>query len=1087
MRPLIVFSLRQHVLMNLIFIGLILTSLVGINQIPVDRYPNFPVGEAHALVSYPGATAAEVERLVTQKLEEALRGMESIEFVRTTTVAGQGELFIKFDDDTDYEQLYDRARSRLFAVQNQMPTIDGKPLAIHVAKLEVDAWVPVMQMSLIAKNQQKPLTQREATELAKALRDQLELIPGVKRIQIDGDQPEHFIVELDQKKLERHRLSYAEVVQALSLAGGAPPAGTIDTLAGERLFHVAARYQTLDDIRHVIVRRDGDGTHITVGQLIREERTGPETVSQGVMISSNGRPAIMCKVLKESTANTLTIKREVVKVGEQFMREYAHKDIELIYSADSAVRIDDYIGVLVGNLIGGAILVAAALLLFLSWRSALLTLSGVLFAILVALLYFWWSGSSLNELTVVGLVLVSGMLVGDAVVVIDNIQRHREEGKNITDAVIDGTNEVFWPVINAALTTVASFLPLLLMTGVVGDFFGLLPIAVTVALLGSLFECMLMLPQHVISLEKMLGPEKLPAKQLVTAGDYLGRPGVVGWLARWYDRVLLWNLRHPVKSMLGLFLLFLVAVGVLVQSRYATEIGQKPLLKMIFFPNDASILNVALRMPPDTTKEQTSTMVRTMETALVNLGAGKIANTNGFTGMIMDAYYKPVWSHQYGFIFIELPELKKRSVDAQAILDEVRQLLEQQFEKNGVQLEITQQLDGPPVGLPVTIRVSGRGDAEVAAAARALREHLQIQAQNKLKGLIDVYDDASQQIQQISYVPRWSDLAHYGVTQKQTLDFIAGAVEGAYVGDFRRSDDDIPIRVRLDRRLIDDPSRLLQVPIINEAQGRQVFIGDVVSLESQLVPASLVRRDFQRAVTITGNFAVDSPLSPAHVTDDVQAWFKEQHSKFPGVAIHFGGEAESTGKSYRSLMQAFFLSLFIIYLLLATQFRSYVQPLLILSNVIFAFIGVFIALGIMGLGIMAFPDGMIRPERGMFTVQSFIALVGLTGVVVNDAIVLIDFINIRRAEGRPLFEALRMAGHQRMRAILLTSITTIAGLLTMAIGIPEFSIAWSPLATCFIAGLTMSTFMTLLVVPVMYLILERLKGNREPMQEVPCA
>ena len=1073
MRPLIAFGVRQHVLMNLLYVGLILASLVAMRDIPVDRYPNLPFGEVHCVVRYPGADASEVERLVTQKLEDALRGMESVEYVRATSVPGQAEMFVKFDDDTDYDRLYDQARIRLLAVQNQLPTVDGKQLGMYLNKMDTDAWLPVMQVCLVAKDPLKPLATRQQDLLVKDLRDRLELLPGVKRIDIVGERREQFVIELDPAALERHRVTYGEVATALMQAGAAPPAGTIDTAQGERLFRVDARYRTRADVMDVLVRRVGDGAGVTVGDLCRQDASGERALDEGVLISVNGQDSVLCKVLKEKTANAITVKEAVVAASAQFTTEHQADGVSLIYTVDSAVRIQDYLGVLGSNLFWGLVLVTIALLCFLTWRSALLTISGVVFAIFASFLYFWLTGASLNELTVVGLVLVSGMLVGDAIVVVDNIQRHLEEGKSITAAAIDGTVEVFWPVVNSALTTVASFLPLLLMTGSVGDFFGLMPVAVTVALVASLIECMLMLPLHAVTAEKLLGPEKIVARSDSGTAGYLQRPGVVGWLARRYDRALRWNLAHP-WSCIGLVaVMFLFTIGILVQSHFANAWGQRPILRMAFFPNDASILNVAVRRPGDATLSSTSAFMRDIEREVMALGSGKIDNATGFAGMLMDSYYKPVWSHSYGFIFIELPPLNRRTANANVILEEIRTRLESCFEKDGVDLEVTQQRDGPPIGLPVTIRVAGREPTAVEKLAHDLKQYLQEQSTQRLKGLIDLNDDSSRRIRQVSFHPHWDRLANHGIAQRTALDFIAGAVDGAYVGEFRRSDEDIPVRVRLGRDLLDDPTRLLQLPIVDEPGGRQVTVGDVASVDTGWTAAALVRRDYQRSVTITGNFTADAVLSPTDVTRAVQEWYAERQSHYPGVALAFGGEAESTSKSYRSLAQAFALSVFLIFLLLATQFRSYTQPLIILSNVVFAFIGVFLVLGVVGICLLALPEGMVRPERGMFTVQSFIAIVGLTGVVVNDAIVLVDFINTRRREGLPLIEALLTAGHQRMRAILLTSITTIAGLLTMALGIPEFSIAWSPLATCFIAGLTASTFLTLLIVPVLYLLLDR--------------
>jgi HAE1 family hydrophobic/amphiphilic exporter-1 len=1087
MRPLIAFGLRQHVLMNLLYVGLILASLMAMRDLPVDRYPNLPFGEVHSVVRFPGADATEVERLVTQKLEDALRGMESIEYVRATSTPGQAELFVKFDDDTDYDRLYDQARIRLLSVQNQLPVVDGKPLGIYLNKLDTDAWLPVLQVCMVARDPARPLAPRQLVLLTKDLRDRLERVAGVKRVDIEGERREQFVVELDPAALQRHRITFGEVGTALMQAGVAPPAGTIDTAQGELLFRVDARYRSRSDVMGVLVRRVGDGSLVTVGDLCRQESSGERVLEQGIVITVNGQDSVICKVLKEATSNAIAVKEAVVAVGEAFIADHASDGMALVYTVDSAIRIADYLGVLGSNLLWGLVLVAICLLCFLTWRSALLTISGVVFAVLAAFLYFWLTGSSLNELTVVGLVLVSGMLVGDAIVVIDNIQRHLEEGRPIARAAVDGTAEVFWPVVNSALTTIASFLPLLLMTGSVGDFFGLMPIAVTVALLASIFECMLMLPLHAETFERWLGPERIVRRDDSGTAGYLTRPGMMGWLARRYDRALRWNLAHPWRCLGIVALLFIGSIGVLVQSRYAADWGQRPLLKMAFFPNDASILNVAVRMPPAATLDGTSATLREIEGTLLALGPDRIANASGFAGMLMDAYYKPVWSHQYGFIFAELPPLEQRGADANEILVQVRSRLEAAFEKQGVDLEITQQMDGPPVGMPVTIRIGGSDNGSVERLGRDLKAWLAEQASaGRLKGLIDLNDDSSRHIRQVSFRPHWDRLAQNGVPQRQVLDFIAGAVDGAYVGEFRRSDDDIPIRVRLARELLDDPNRLLQVPVVDEPNGRQVTIGDLASLDVGVTQAALVRRDYQRAITITGNFSADSTLSPANVSDAVRAWFDEHASDYPGAGIAFGGEAESTAKSYASLAQAFALAVFLIFLLLATQFRSYVQPLIILSNVIFSIIGVFLVLGIMGLCILALPEGMVRPERGMFTVQSFIAIVGLTGVVVNDAIVLVDFINHRRAEGLPLIDALLTAGHQRMRAILLTSLTTIAGLFTMAVGFPDFSIAWSPMATCFIAGLTASTFMTLLVVPVLYLLLDRFAFRQaRPVVENP--
>jgi HAE1 family hydrophobic/amphiphilic exporter-1 len=821
MRPLIAFGIRQHVLMNLLYVGLVLASLVAIRDIPVDRYPNLPFGEVHCVVRYPGADASEVERLVTQKLEDSLRGMESIEYVRATSIPGQAELFVKFDDDTDYERLYDQARLRLLTVQNQLPTVDGKQLGMYLNKLDTDAWLPVLQVCLVAKDPAKPLASRQLDLLVKDLRDRLELLPGVKRIEVVGERREQFVVELDQTALERHRVTYGEVANALAQAGVAPPAGTIDTAQGERLFRVDARYRTRQDVMDVLVRRVGDGARITIGDLCRQEASGERAIDEGVLISVNGQESVLCKVLKDRTANAITVKEAVFAAGATFVADHARDGIDLIYTVDSAVRINDYLGVLGSNLFWGVVLVAIALLCFLTWRSALLTISGVVFAILASFLYFWLTGASLNELTVVGLVLVSGMLVGDAIVVVDNIQRHLEEGKSITAAAIDGTTEVFWPVVNSVLTTIASFLPLLLMTGSVGDFFGLLPVAVTVALVASLIECMFMLPLHAVTAERWLGREKVVARSESGTAGYLQRPGLVGWLARRYDVALRWNLAHPwsVIGMVGVMLL--LTVGILAQSLMANAWGQRPILRMAFFPNDASILNIAVRLPGDATlggsrqDRQCHRFRRHADGCLLQAGVEPRLRFHLHRAAAAGAAHRRGQCHP--------------GRGAHATGSEVRE-------------ERRRSGDHHPDG-----RTAGRSSRDDPrrgtrwrrgrTLAHDLKVHLNDLARERLKGLIDLNDDSSRQVRQVSFHPHWDRLANHGVPQRTALDFIAGAIDGAYVGEYRRSDEDIPVRVRLGRDLLDDPARLLQLPIIDEPGGRQVTVGDVASVDAGWTPA----------------------------------------------------------------------------------------------------------------------------------------------------------------------------------------------------------------------------------------------------------
>jgi HAE1 family hydrophobic/amphiphilic exporter-1 len=505
-------------------------------------------------------------------------------------------------------------------------------------------------------------------------------------------------------------------------------------------------------------------------------------------------------------------------------------------------------------------------------------------------------------------------------------------------------------------------------------------------------------------------------------------------------------------------------------------IGFNPVLKLVFFPDNTSIMQVYVRMPGGTPLEETDKVVRAISKHLIAKGSDQILNTTSQAGMLVDLDYKPVLSNQYGFIMVELPVKNQRKFkDAGSFIRDTRTELEEIFEKNGVDLEVVASKDGPPVGLPINIRVSGSNDNTIMRAVDDIMTYLNKESQESLKGIIDLKHDRQLRSNILSFKIDRRKLAGLGLSEVEVQQFIASSLDGAYIADFRRSDEDIPLKLRLSQKYSRDPTDLMNIPFINQADGKRVLFSDLGYFSSENISSSLIRWDFQRIVTISGNLHEDTKIGALNVSAKLNDWWKENRTNYPATNISFGGESESTGKSYRSLASAFMLAIILIYGILASQFKSYLQPVLIMSNIIFSFTGVILVMALLGFGADLLPEGTIRPERSFFTINGFMALVGLTGLVINDAIVLINFINHRIRDGLPLKEALLTAGHQRMRPIMMTTFTTIAGLMPMALGIPDFSIAWSPFATAFIAGLTVSTSMTLLVIPVLFELLERFR------------
>ncbi len=606
---------------------IIFSATIALPNLPVEQFPNFTFGEVQISTMYPGATPNEVERLVTEEIEDSLRGMEDLDYVKSTSQADRSTVNIKFVDDTDYASLYDEVRFRVMGIQNRLPVQNGEPLTPMFSEADVDEWLPVIQVNLISDSSQEPLSKRTLLLMAKELRLRLEQIDKVKKVLLIGDNFQQYQVALDPDKLEEHRITLEQAASAMRFSGQAPPAGTIDTSNGENLIRIDKRYRDSRDILSVVVRQDGDGNYLTIGDLVIDEETGIRDLQGNLINSINGSDTAACKVLKLKSGNAFKIKDDVIHTVEDFMKNYEQYPVKIVYTLDTTNKIKDGLGVLSESLVISIIFVTYLLFLFLAKRStqltiigsllalaativagvtdstllqaiaigilgffvmftcraAVLTISGIVFSFLGSLLIFYLTGQSINELTLLGFVLVSGIVVDDAIVVIENIQRHREMGKKLKDAVIDGTSEVFWPVLSATLTTCAAFLPLLLMTGSVGDFFSLVPIAVCVALAISIVECLILLPLHIIDLENLLGQDETPEQHKEeTLEDFLHKEGLLGKISRLYHRGLTWTLRHPVISIGCSVALFCLAIFIIIIPVF----GFSPILKVKFFPDN---------------------------------------------------------------------------------------------------------------------------------------------------------------------------------------------------------------------------------------------------------------------------------------------------------------------------------------------------------------------------------------------------------------------------------------------------------------------------------------------------------------------
>ncbi|WP_320171480.1 efflux RND transporter permease subunit [Maridesulfovibrio sp.] len=1050
MKGLLRFTLKQTVFINIIFVLLMVAGVFCMTELPIERYPNVHMGKVVISAFLPGASPSDVEALVTQKIEDALDDLEDVEYIRSRSFREHSSIMVKFLDDTDYSKGYDELRFRVLSIQNDLPREMDPPT---FTEINVNEWLPAIRLCLVGDR-----TNRALAMMADEIKVRLRKISGVNEVEVEGEYTREFHVSLDPGKLIRFKLTFDDVARALDDANISIPAGDFDSSEGEYVIVVDERLRTREEISGTIIRMDGDGSFVTVGDVMSDARVSYRDPQ--VITSINGHSAVTLKIVKSADGNAVSIAEEVEKVAAEFRPSLEKEGVSVVLTNDQRLHIDEALNTLGMNLLVGIVLVFIVIHLVMGFRNAMLTTVGVPFSFLVTMIIMKLTGNSLNQITLFSFVLVSGIIVDDAIVVVENIFRHVQEGKGIKDAVVDGTAEVFLPVVAATATTVAAFLPMLIMSGSTGEFFAQVPKAVAFALTASLIESLLILPPHFLDWP---GAKKLSGNREKCLRD----PAFMHALRRWTDKLLTMVIRFRFTSMGIVFVAFVVALGILGVSLS----GTLPLIKIKFFPDDYSLYYIELEGPVATPIEVTSDKLKRISVFIENTGPGMAKSATAFAGFYLNDDYETVHGSNLGNIVVELPRKDRQAFEDAPVndpgkhLEQVRNSLDK-FAEEGWTFRVRPEKDGPPAGKDINIRILGSDHQSVQKLAAAIMEF--IKETDKLgPELVNLDTDDGTPNRIFRFNPVKERVAEYGLTPKQVARLSGSVLDGRFVGKFRLSDEDVDLRLKIDPQFLVSPEEALNVPVLEQDES-PIRLGDLCKVSIYMEPGQFNRFMGQRAITITANIKHGSRLSSPAAVKMVGSFYEKIRGDYPGATINFSGEFESTRKSYTSLIYAFLIAILIIYMILATQFQSYVQPVIILSAAVFSLTGV-----ILGSFL----------SQTVFTINSFIATVGVTGVVVNDSLVLLDFMNKLYNGGMDRKKAMHEGVRIRLRPILLTTLTTTLGLLPMAVGFPSYSLVWGTMASTFVTGLCTATFLTLFIIPVEWDLLMGFKEWRKSKTE----
>jgi len=1005
---------ERHLLAYMITFSAILLGLSTLFTIQRDTFPRVEFGEIIITTAYPGASPEDVELKVTNKIEEELKDVNGLKLFTSWSKENLSMIHVVIEaDERDPDKVIQNVREAVGRVSDLPAEVRDSPL---VRELDTSVF-PVIEVGMSGD-----LPYKELRELARRFEKKLESVPGVTKVSRYGYRAREVRIEVRPAALTKYEVSLRDVVNAIGARNIRATGGSFESYTSEKNIVTLGQFREPTEVGDVIVRTTFDGPLVRVKDLAIVKDDFEEEKIQSRM---GGVSAISFVAHKRSSADLIrTAERVKLLVEEQ--QKLLPLGVKLLLSRDHSTYVQNRLHIVLTNGAIGLLMVLLVLSIFLKPRLAFWVALGVPIAILGVIFLLPVFDTFLDSVTLTAMVLVIGIIVDDAIIISENIYQKFEQGLSPVDAAVAGVNDVFRPVLTTILTTFAAFAPMFFMPGILGKFVYVIPLVITLALLVSLIESTLALPAHLAANMKA---------QSTTTSD-TSRRHFFDRLRRRFHGWILRVLRYRYIS-LGVFIMvFGVAIS------YAVKF-----MDFVLFPSStAERFAIYVQMPTGTSLQATSDAVTKVEKMLASLDKAELESYVTRVGAFGDDVVNSE-SENFATIQVSLTPYANR----QRMADQIVESLRSKTRQDKTFARVYYQIDsgGPPVGRPIFIRVVGNDDVLRTKLANAVEQFVKAQAGSK-----DVDRNDKPGKEQVEIKLDYAKLARVGVTVADVAQIVRIAYDGEVVTNVRYGDEDVDFRVIFDSAVRRDPDYLQALQIPNQS-GRQTLLGQLARLDSGPGPSQFYHYKGDRSVNISGD--IDKEVTtPLKISQAVLAHFNVDRD-YPGMQLIIGGEAAESEKSKQDLTTIFGIAALGIYALLILLFNSLIQPLMVMIAIPFAIIGVIIAFALHGqdLGFLAMTG-----------------MVGLAGVVVNDSLVLVNHVNgLRKAEPTTaLRDIVAQATTDRLRAIVLTTVSTVAGVLPLAYGIGGADPYMSPMALALGYGLLFATPLTLVLVPCLYII-----------------
>lgn len=1023
-------SVKRPVTTLMVMLIAVLLGFISLGRLPVDLYPEIEVPVAIVSVNYSGVAPAEMETLISKPLEQSLSTLSNLDEISSISSEGSSLVVVQFQYGTDMDFAALEMREKVDLIKGALPDGAGTPL---VLKIDPNA-MPVIELSMASD---LPLDKLQSI-VEDDILSRIERLEGVASVSTFGGTEKEISVELDPSKMSGYSLSVAQIQNILRSENLNLPGGTVKRGDQELLVRTTGEFKSIEDIKNIpISLRSGEVIRLYDIATVQEDFKDIDSLSR-----FNGQTSIGVSISKQSIANTVNVAEGVLQEVAKLQNEYPQ--IEMEVAVDQSEFISKSIGNVATSAIGGGLIAVVVLFLFLrNIRSTFIVAISIPVSIVATFALMYFSNLTLNLVSLGGLALGVGMLVDNSIVVLENIYRLAEEGYDIKKASVEGTRQVSMAVIASTLTTVAVFLPIVFVEGFTAIIFKQLSYTVTFSLIASLVVALTVVP---MLSSKILRVGEVKKRQ--HKGFSLGRifdvfSTGIDKTSNQYSKLLSTALAHRVIAIVA-------AVAILVSSVFlVATVGTE------FFPaEDEGSYTVTIDMPFGSSLEQNDEITKKVEDIIEQIPeTDRVFTRIGGSDMFQAA------STNSSSINVNLIEISERERSTADVVQEVRQQVEQ---IPGAEFTVAEASSmsggGGPAASPVSIAIKGDDLETLQQIGIEFRDIIK-----EVEGISQPELDVSDGEPEARVIIDRNRASIYGITAGEVANGLKNAVEGVKATTLKTGEDEIDIRVSLDETVKSSVENMKQIEI-STPSGRVVTLGQVAEIEFDNSPTQITRVGQVRTLSVNSDIVGrDLGSVVADIEDKL-----EEYPMPDGYSYDFTGEQEQLAEAFSGLILALGLSIIIVYMILASQFESLLHPLTVLLSVPFGLSGGFIGLFITGRTL---------------SVPAFIGVIMLSGIVVNNAIVLVDYINQLRATGMKRNEAIIKAARDRFRPIMMTTLTTVLGLLPIAIGLGEGSGTTAPLAVVVVGGLTLSTVLTLSFIPVMYTVFdgasEKLKNARQ--------